>query len=115
MASEISSEIEFYLGAEPKDRRSIGNKPPPIKPIFNVQFTQQLFARTFRPAEYLKTLIIPKKSVRFAETSTGLGSPNTPTRSKLRRVENQRFSPYSTDVRRSNRIARRRTRSMSIS
>lgn len=102
----MNAEPEFYLGAEPDDGRKIGKRISPIKPITSVQLTQDLFIRTFNVADTIKKIIIPKKSVRFAEISTDSVLPKAPNRSRVQ--QDERFSPYGQKFRRSNRIASRR-------
>lgn len=87
-------------------------KPIQVNPTYDLLLKNDIYIRTSSVAEVIKQFIIPKKTVRFAKNIVQHEIPNN-RNSNENQV--QRFSPYNSDQRRSARIARRCTRSMSMS
>lgn len=87
-------------------------KPIQVNPTYDLLLKNDIYIRTSSVAEVIKQFIIPKKTVRFAKNVV-----HHEIRNNRHSNENQvqRFSPYNADQRRSARIARRCTRSMSMS
>lgn len=116
-------EIEWFHGFSEEDLNALPQKIPLPPPIYDLQLTSDLFIRTTKPVEVLKQMILPKKTVRFADViHFEEENDASPIRTKQRRID-QRHSPYpgkDTPVesapRRSERFAlKRTTRSSSIS
>lgn len=115
-------EIEWFRGFNEEDLNAFPEKIPLPPPIYDLQLTSDLFISTTTPVEVLKQMIVPKKTVRFAEVVATLEDDASPIRTRKRRSD-QRQSPYpakdtpvETSLRRSERFAAKRTtRSSSIS